>query len=159
MIMLLPRRLTSLKPCCSKIRQASLPDRTRSLPNRYFQLGHIYLGEKPCPNLLGAGGLEEKIQGLQKVAPGLFHIVTLAGYIQLGTQSHETISFPFDQCRTMVYLRYVFYLFPDVSVFFIAFLAAASITGTGAVLPVHISKEAAPWYTSIWIPPKTPAPA
>ena len=40
-------------------------------------MGHIYLGEKPCPNLLGAGGFEEKLQGLQKVAPGLFHIVTL----------------------------------------------------------------------------------
>jgi len=102
----LPRRLTSLKPGCSKIQQASLPDRTHSLSHRYFQLGNIYLGSKPFPNLLWTGGLKENFQGLLKVEAGLFHIVTLDGYIQLGTENYQTISFRFNQCRTTVYLRH-----------------------------------------------------
>ena len=36
MITLLPRRLTSLNPCCASIRQASRPDIVRSLANCYL---------------------------------------------------------------------------------------------------------------------------
>ena len=38
-------------------------------------------------------------------------------------------------------------------------MAASSITATGASCPVHISKEAAPWYTNMSIPPRQVAPA
>ena len=39
-----------------------------------------------------------------------------------------------------------------------AFSPASNMTPTGASLPVHSSKEAAPWYTSIQRPPRVAAP-
>ena len=42
-----PRRLTSWKPCFSRILQASRPERTRSLPMRCFEACDEHFGMKP----------------------------------------------------------------------------------------------------------------
>lgn len=47
MTMWLPRRRTSTKPCLAKIAHASLPERTRSLPNDDLDLSDINLLMKP----------------------------------------------------------------------------------------------------------------
>ena len=79
------------EPCYFRIRQDSLPDITLGLSNRNFHLGHIYFSAKPCPNLLETRGLEEKLQGLPKVAPGLFHIVP---WLAISNSGHNATPSP-----------------------------------------------------------------
>ena len=56
----LPRRLTSTKPCVSRIRQTSRPESTRSLANGDLDMGHIDLVPQAPVDFLGRGGLEEQ---------------------------------------------------------------------------------------------------
>ena len=56
----LPRLLTSSNPCAARIRQTCRPERTRSLPNRNLDLGHVDLGAQAPLDFLGGGRLEEK---------------------------------------------------------------------------------------------------
>ncbi len=51
--MWLPRRRTSTKPCLDKIAHTSLPERTRSLPNCYLNLGYKNLAMKTLLDLFG----------------------------------------------------------------------------------------------------------
>ena len=58
--MWLPRLLASTKPWAERIRQTSPPDRTRSLANRDFDVGHVNFAAKALVDFFRAGGLEEQ---------------------------------------------------------------------------------------------------
>lgn len=58
----LPRCRTATNPFCSRIRQTSTPDRTRSLPNHDLNLRHEDLAMETARNLCRVGGLKEKRQ-------------------------------------------------------------------------------------------------
>jgi|GEM_PF-5762276 len=55
----LPLLLTSLKPCCARIMQTSLPERTRSLLNSDLNLCYKYIAMQPLLYLLRRGGFKE----------------------------------------------------------------------------------------------------
>ena len=61
---LLHNAMTSLlpyakNPCCSKIRQTSSPERTRSLPNRNLDLGDEYIAVHAAGDLALVGDFKE----------------------------------------------------------------------------------------------------
>lgn len=62
---------TDRKPCCSRIRQISAPDRDRSLPNRHLNLRHKHIAVIPPRHLGWVCGLEEQRQCFDEVGPGL----------------------------------------------------------------------------------------
>jgi len=59
MIRWLPRWRTAVNPFCSRIRQMSEPERTRSLPNGHLNLGHEDFGVSATGDLGWGGGFEE----------------------------------------------------------------------------------------------------
>ena len=63
----LPRRRTSAKPCCERIVQASVPERTRSLPNGDFELCNEDVAVKAGRDFGAIGRLEEKLKSLSQV--------------------------------------------------------------------------------------------
>ena len=72
MIRWLPRWRTAANPFCSRMRQISEPERTRSLPNRNLNLGHEDLVVK-APGDFGRGRrLEEQRDRLDEVGSRLF---------------------------------------------------------------------------------------
>src|SRR5580700_9683565 len=95
----LPRRRTSTNPCRAKIAQASLPDRTRSLPSGNLHLSDVHVAMQALLQLFRRCALEEQLQCLPEVVPGLFNAVPLAGDVQLGAERNVPIAFRFDDCR------------------------------------------------------------
>ena len=56
----LPCCRTAANPCCSRIRQTSEPERTRSLPNRNLNLSDKDLVVKAAGNFGRGGGFEKE---------------------------------------------------------------------------------------------------
>jgi hypothetical protein len=92
----LPRWRTATNPLSSRIRQTCDPEKTRSLPNRYFDLGYKNLAMKAPRRLSRIGGLEEQGERLDEVRSGILNRRTLAGYIELGTQRYKPFVFTLD---------------------------------------------------------------
>src|SRR6476469_6945822 len=95
-MMWLPRRRTSTNPCCARIRQASRPDITRSLPNLDLEPRNEDLVLQTALYFGRIRALEEQLEGFDEIAPRLLDRVTLARDVQLGTEGDVSIPFPFD---------------------------------------------------------------
>lgn len=80
----LPRRRTSVNPCCSRMRQTSRPERTRSLTIDDVERRHEYAGPQALGDLSGVGRLEEEGDRLTEVRGGLFDRRPLAGDVSPG---------------------------------------------------------------------------
>src|SRR5579871_3908620 len=78
------------------MRQTSEPERTRSLPNRYLNLGYENLAMRSLRDLGRGGCLEKERKCLNQVGSRLFNRRTLARNIELRAQRHETIVLAFD---------------------------------------------------------------
>src|ERR1039457_1843376 len=92
----LPLWRTATNPFCSRMRQISEPERTRSLPNRNLNLGHEDLVVK-APGDFGRGRrLEEQRNRLDEVGSRLFNRSTLAGNVEIRAQRYKAVVFTFD---------------------------------------------------------------
>lgn len=92
MIRWLPCWRTAANPCCSRIRQTSGPERTRSLPNQHLNLSHENFVVK-APGDFGRGGsFEEQRERLNEVDSGFFNGRTLARNIELRAQRRKPSS-------------------------------------------------------------------
>src|SRR5829696_7606685 len=87
----LPRVLAARNPFCSRIRQISLPERTRSLPNQYLDLSHEHLVVRSACNFRGVGCLKEQRESFYQICSRLFNGCTLTRNIELRTQCDKTI--------------------------------------------------------------------
>ena len=96
MAMWLPRRRTSTKPWAAKMRQASRPDRTRSLANRNLDLSYVDFASQAPVDLAGRRGLEEQGKGLREIVASLGHGLTLARNVQLGAERHIALTLALD---------------------------------------------------------------
>jgi len=79
-----------------KIVQASLPDRTRSLPNRDLDLCHEYFAVQTALDFRWVGGFEEKGQSLDQIGSGFLDGLALAGDIKLRAKRDIAIVLPLD---------------------------------------------------------------
>ena len=78
------------------MRQISVPDRTRSIPNRHLDLRHKDFTMEALRNFGGVGGLEEQRQCLDQVRAGFLDRRALARDIELRAKGREAIVFSFD---------------------------------------------------------------
>ena len=90
----LPRRLTSLKPFSSRMRQTSAPERRRSLlANRNLERTHFDV----YPKALGEFGwrrhLEKQLQRLGEIRTSLVCRITLARNIDIRAESDVSVPF------------------------------------------------------------------
>ena len=91
MIRWLPRWRTAANPFCSRIRQISEPERTRSLLNRHLDLSHENFAVK-APGDFGRGGrFKEQRERLDEVGPRFFNRRTLARDVEFRAQRHKTV--------------------------------------------------------------------
>jgi hypothetical protein len=96
MIRWLPCWRTAANPCCSRIRQTSEPERTRSLLNRHLNLSHENLVVK-APDDFGRGGrFEEQRERFNEVDSRFFNRRTLARDIEFRAQRHKPVILTFD---------------------------------------------------------------
>ena len=95
--MWLPRCLTSVNPCFSRIPQTPLPERILSLPNSYLKPGDEYLAMRPFANLLRRSRFEEKLQGFLQIREGFFFRLALACDIHFQTLRDEPVALPPDR--------------------------------------------------------------
>ena len=63
----LPRRRTSTKPFCWRMRQTSWPERTRSLAMGRFEAGYEDLAVQALLHLRRIGTLEEQLHGFLEI--------------------------------------------------------------------------------------------
>jgi len=96
MIRWLPRWRTAANPFCSRIRQTSEPERTRSLPNRNLNLSHEDFVAKTPGDFRRVGHFEEKRKRLDEVRTRFFNGRTVARNIELGAQRHKSIVLTLD---------------------------------------------------------------
>lgn len=68
MIEWLPRWRTATNPCCSRIRQTSEPDRTRSLPNGHLNLRDEDLSVQPACYFRWGSGLKKSVRASMRLA-------------------------------------------------------------------------------------------
>jgi hypothetical protein len=73
----------------------SEPERTRSLPNRYLDLGHKNLPVK-SPVDFGRGGFEEQCERRDEVRSRFFNRGALAGNVEFRAQRDKTVFLTFD---------------------------------------------------------------
>src|SRR5580698_32596 len=78
MIRWLPRCLTAVNPYCSRIWQISEPERTRSLPNGYLDLGYKHFTLKSPRDFRRGSRFEEESERFNKTRPGFFNRSPLA---------------------------------------------------------------------------------
>src|ERR1022692_3362370 len=91
MIRWLPRWRTATNPFCSRIRQISDPERTRSLPNRDLNLSHENLVAR-APGDFGRGGsFEEQRKRLDEVSSRFFNGGALARDVELRAQRRKNV--------------------------------------------------------------------
>ena len=96
MIRWLPRWRTAANLFCSRIRQTSEPESTRSLPNRHLNLSHENFVVK-APGDFGRGGrFEEQRERLDEVGSRFFNRPTLARNVELRAQRYKTVVLTFD---------------------------------------------------------------
>lgn len=100
--MWLPRCRTCANPFSARIWQTSRPDRTRSLPNGYLELGYVYLLMKSIPDLRRIGGLEEQLQGFNQVGAGLTDGVALTRNVQFWAERHVPVVLAFNDRRELM---------------------------------------------------------
>src|SRR5579863_10529475 len=79
-------------PCCSKSRQTSSPDRTRSLPNRYLDLRHEHFAVEAPGDLGLIGHFEEECQRLNQIRPRFFDGQSLTCDIESGQRATKPLS-------------------------------------------------------------------
>src|SRR5258708_9117919 len=96
MIRWLPRWRTAVNPFCSRIRQISKPDRTRSLPNRYLDLSYKDFVVKTFGDFGGGSRFEEQRESFDEIRSRFFNGCTLTRNVEFRTQRHKTIVFAFD---------------------------------------------------------------
>jgi hypothetical protein len=81
---------------CSRIRQTSDPERTRSLPNRDLNLSHENLVAR-APGDFGRGGsFEEQRKRLDEVSSRFFNGGALARDVELRAQRHKNVVLTLD---------------------------------------------------------------
>src|ERR1035437_3109015 len=98
MIRWLPRWRTAANPFCSRIRQASEPERTRSLPNRHLNLSHENFVVQTTGDFGRVGRFEEQGERLNEVGPRFFNRRTHARNVEFRAQRYKTVVFTFDNC-------------------------------------------------------------
>src|SRR5262245_50762199 len=96
MTMWLPRLRTSTKPCVSRIRHTSRPERTRSLPMRGFESGYKDIRVQALLDLLWRGRFQKELDGFPQIGGSLLHRSSLTGHVQLRAERHVEIALPFD---------------------------------------------------------------
>jgi len=96
MIRWLPRWRTIANPFCSRIRQTSEPERTRSLPNRHLNLSHEDFVVKAPRDFGRVGRFEEQRERLDEVGSRFFNRRTLARNIELRAQRHKSVLLTLD---------------------------------------------------------------
>src|SRR2546421_6222627 len=105
--MWLPSVRTSSKPFFRRISQHSLPERRRSLPNRYLDARYKHLVVQPLHDFCLVGGFQEEFQGFLEVCMSLFYCSALAGNVQLRTQRNVHVILALDQSRESSRLLHV----------------------------------------------------
>src|ERR1035438_998397 len=94
----LPLWRTATNPFCSRIRQTSEPERTRSLPNGHLNLSYEDLVVRASCDFGWGGRFEKQRERLDQVGSRLFNRCTLARNIEFRAQRHETVVLTFDNC-------------------------------------------------------------
>lgn len=79
----------SMNPCCSRMRQTSRPDRTRSLPIENVERRHEHAGTQALGDLLGVGRVKEDSHCLTEVRGGLFDRRALARDVEFGGKARR----------------------------------------------------------------------
>ena len=74
------------------MRQASRPDRTRSLTNRNLDLRYVDFASQAPIDLAGRCGLEAQGKGFGEIVAGLGHGLALARNVQIGAERHIAIA-------------------------------------------------------------------
>ena len=92
----LPRLRTSAKPWEARIRQTSRPERTRSLPNRDFDMGHVDFVAPAVCDFLGGRRFEEECERFLEMGPRLSYGVSLTGNIHFRAKSNIPVALAFD---------------------------------------------------------------
>jgi len=96
MIRWLPCWRTSTNPCCSRIRQTSEPERTRSLPNRHLDLSDENLVVKTSGDFGWGGRLKEEGERLYEIDSRFFNRPAFARNVEFRAQRHKSVVFTFD---------------------------------------------------------------
>src|SRR5215216_4124378 len=91
-----PRRRTSTKPCCARIRQTWRPESARSLPNGNFQARDKDLGMQALGDLRWIGGFEEQFERFHEVIARLLDRASLARDIQFRAQRDIAVALALD---------------------------------------------------------------
>src|SRR5215831_1299814 len=95
----LPRRRTSVKPCCSRIRHTSRPERTRSLPMPGFDPRYEYFGPQTTLDLYRVRALQEELDRFAKVGSGFLDGRPSTGDVKLGAQCRIDLAILLDDRR------------------------------------------------------------
>ena len=90
---MIDRSVPLANPWPASIWQTSSPERTRSLPNRDLQLGHVDLVGEASDNFIRRSRLEKKLECLLKIGACFLDCVALAAHIELGAECHEAAVF------------------------------------------------------------------
>src|SRR5258707_12269266 len=91
MIRWLPCWRTAANPFCSRMRQTSEPERTRSLPTRHLNLSHENFVVKTPGDFGWSGRFEEQRERLDEVGSRFFNRRALARNVELGAQRYEAV--------------------------------------------------------------------
>jgi hypothetical protein len=68
----------------------------RSLPTGNLNPGYIDFRVQPFGDLRVTGRFEEQLDGLAQIGLSLFHGVTLADHVELGTDGNISVAFAFE---------------------------------------------------------------
>src|SRR5438874_4446422 len=92
----LPLWRIAANPFCSRMRQMSKPERSRSLPNRNLDLSHENFIVKPPGDFGRFSRFKKQRERLNEVGARFFDRIALARDIEFRAQRHETIVVTFD---------------------------------------------------------------